>query len=186
MKYLIGIIGLLFIMIPCIAQKHSRHNATTEVIHILNAFNGMQAGFNADGSPNRYVAQVTKLTSISLFTPQDNASTPKYNFGYVQMFYNKSEKENPIQLTFSLPPNQDFIVTLTITTNVENSTFDFELVGDSCKTKIAEINGPNILPVRFKGSGTGNYGLIINPMKKPIDSATFLLTEIKINSISKK
>jgi hypothetical protein len=138
----------------------------------------MHSGFRDDGSPKTYTAQVSTIKRIVDFTPQNNASNPPYLFGYIQMLYDQVAFENLIQVKFSLPPNQNFTVKLSITTNVQNSTFNFTIDGTN-QTKIATNNGINILKAVFNGNSTGQYNLIINPNYQ-MDFTTFLLTEIKI------
>jgi hypothetical protein len=148
--------------------------------HVLNPFNGMHCGLNPDGTTNKYIAQVATIQKIVNFTPQDLSFKPGYPSGYIQMLYNQPVTQNLIQVEFSLPPNRDFNVVLSINTNVENSTFNFTIDGIT-QTKTAKM-GSNPLPVTFKGNSVGQYSLIINPEYK-LDSTTFVLSEIKIQTI---
>ena len=146
--------------------------------HLLTPFNGMHSGFNEDGTPASYTAQISTLKRIIDFTPQDNSARTPVKFGSYQLLYNQAPTENPIQLVFSLSPLKAFTVTMLVTTNVTNSKFTFTIDGiDHLKT--ADINGANVLNVSFKGNPTGVYRLTINPDYK-MDATTFLLTEIRI------
>ena len=146
--------------------------------HILTPFNGMHSGFNEDGSPKAFIAQLVALKRIIDFTPQDNASSPPFKFGYYQMTYNQHPNDELIQLKFTFPPNKNFTITFCVVTNVINSTFTFSIDGIN-QMQTAVNNGLNVLQASFNGKPTGIYDIVINPNYK-MDFTTFLLTEIRI------
>ena len=155
-------------------------NTSTNVTHILTPFNGMHSGFSPDGTPQTYFASVSRMNGITDFVSQSNSSTPHYKFGFIGMVYDYSPAPGFIKTDFSLPQTQEVTIYLTATTNVENSTFIFNLNG-TVQTKTMAKGDNQVICVTFRGSETGSYDLVITP-KYNMDTTTFLLTEIKIET----
>jgi hypothetical protein len=147
--------------------------------HVLNPFNGMHCGLNPDGTTNKYSAQAVTIKKIADFSSQNLSSKPAYPYGYIEMYYNQPDPMKLIQVYFSLPPNQNFNVVLSVEINVENSIFNF-IIDEITQTKTAKI-GSNLLLVTFNGNSEGQYTLLINPEYK-MDCSTFVLSEIKIQT----
>ena len=138
----------------------------------------MQSGFNLDGTATAFTAQISSIKRIGDFSPQNLASAPPYTFGFYQMLYNQISDDNLIQLKFALTPNKNFTITISVSTNVFNSTFSISIAGHT-QTVTASHKGFNLLAVSYSGNPTGQYSLTINPEYRR-DATTFLLTEIVI------
>ena len=179
MKNLICLFCILLIGLQSNAQGNPNNPPVVKVVHKLTPFNGMHSGFNPDGTQKTYSAQIATMKGIRDFASQNNATNPPYTFGFYQMLYDQAANDNPIQVSFSLPPNKNFKVLLSVETNVPGSTFTFavDTISNS-KTKTALL-GKNVLSAIFNGTPSGSYLLIINP-EYQMDLTTFLLTEIRI------